>query len=142
MKLISKALITGFVLTASVAYAAATDPAVIARQDLMKTVGAQSKVLFGMAGDKAAFDPAAAEAAKAALVAASAEIAAKFEPQATDPESEAKAEIWTNWNDFVAKATALNAASTGLDVSSLDALKASIGPVGGTCKDCHTAYRM
>ncbi len=95
-----------------------------------------------MAGDKAAFDAAAAEAAKAEHVAVSAEIAAKFEAQATDPESEAKPEIWTNWDDFVAKANDLNTAAAALDASSLDGVKAGMGAIGGACGACHKAYRM
>ena len=144
MKLIVKTLIAGLVMSAGVAYAqvAATDPTVIARQDLMKTIGMNTKVLGDMAGGKADFDAAKSEAAKAALIAASAEIGAKFETQAEDPGTEAKPEIWSNWEDYLKKAGALNAAATALDASSLDGIKAGMGGSGGTCKDCHTSYRM
>ena len=144
MKFSTKALTAGLNLFAGVAFAEgeATDPTVIARQEVMETIGKNTKVLGDMAGDKAAFDAAAAEAAKAAIIAASAEIAAKFEPQATDPASEAKPEIWTNWDDFVVKATALNTAATAVDVASLDGIKAGMGGIGGACKACHTDYRV
>ncbi|MDO8882618.1 cytochrome c, partial [Pseudotabrizicola sp.] len=124
MKLISKSLIAGLVLVAGVAVAkeGVQDPTVKARMDLMGTIGMNVKVLGDMATDKVAFDAAAALAAQEALVAASADIAAKFEPQATDPVAEAKPEIWTNWDDFVAKAGALNAAATSLDPASLDSV--------------------
>lgn len=144
MKLMTKSLIAGLVLIAGVAVAkeGVQDPTVKARMDLMGTIGMNVKVLGDMATDKVAFDAAAALAAQEALVAASAEIPAKFEPQATDPVSEAKPEIWTNWDDFVAKAGALNAAATALDPASLDGVKAGMGAVGGACRDCHTTYRM
>lgn len=144
MKFTTKALTAGLILFAGVAFAEgeATDPTVIARQEVMETIGKNVKVLGDMAGDKAAFDAAAAEAAKAAIIAASADISAKFEPQATDPASEAKPEIWTNWDDFVTKATALNTAATAMDVASLDGIKAGMGGVGGACKGCHTDYRV
>lgn len=144
MKFTTKALTAGLILFAGVAFAEgeATDPTVIARQEVMETIGKNVKVLGDMAGDKAAFDAAAAEAAKAAIIAASADISAKFEPQATDPASEAKPEIWTNWEDFVTKATALNTAATAMDVASLDGIKAGMGGVGGACKGCHTDYRV
>lgn len=144
MKRVTKSLIVGLVLVAGVAMAkeGVQDPTVKARMDLMGTIGMNTKVLGDMAGGKAEFDAAAAQAAKDALVAASAEIAAKFEPQATDPVAEAKPEIWTNWDDFVKKATALNTAATALDPSSLDTVKAGMGAIGGSCKDCHTSYRM
>jgi cytochrome c556 len=129
------------VATLSIA-AEATDPTVKARQELMDVIGASTKTLGDMAKGEVAFDAAAAEAAKAAMIEASAGIAAAFEPQATDPATKAKPEIWTNWDDFVAKGEALNAAATAADVSSAEAIGASLGAIGGACKDCHTAYRM
>jgi len=120
----------------------AADPTVKARMDLMKTVGANAKTLGEMASGKAVFDAAKAAEAKAALIAASADIPAKFEPQASDPASEALPAIWTSWDDFVAKAGALNTAATALDAASADSIKAGMAAVGGACKACHTAYRM
>lgn len=144
MKIVTKGLIAGLVLVAGVAFAkeGVQDPTVKARMDLMGVIGMNTKALGDMAGGKAEFDAAKAAMAKDAIIAASAEIAAKFEPQATDPVSEAKAEIWTSWDDFVKKAEALNAAATALDASSLDSVKAGMGGIGGACKDCHTTYRM
>jgi cytochrome c556 len=144
MKLFTKTLIAGLVLVAGVAFAkeGVQDATVKARMDLMGTIGKNTKVLGDMAGEKVAFDAAAAQDAKAALMAASADIPAKFEPAATDPVSEAKPEIWTNWDDFMAKGNALNAAATALDASSLDSVKAGMGAIGGSCKDCHSTYRM
>lgn len=144
MKLMTKGLIAGLILVAGVAIAkeGVQDPTVKARMDLMGTIGMNTKILGDMATDRTAFDAAAAQAAQAALVAASADIAAKFEPQATDPVAEAKPEIWTNWDDFVAKGEALNAAAVALDPSSLDGVKAGMGAIGGTCRDCHSLYRM
>lgn len=144
MKLMTKGLIAGLILVAGVAVAkeGVQDPTVKARMDLMGTIGMNTKILGDMATDRTAFDAAGAQAAQAALVAASADIAAKFEPQATDPVAEAKPEIWTNWDDFVAKGEALNAAAVALDPSSLDGVKAGMGAIGGTCRDCHSLYRM
>ena len=48
----------------------------------------------------------------------------------------------TNWEDFVAKSTAVNAAATALDASTLDSVKAGMAGIGGACKACHTAYRL
>ena len=57
----------------------------------------------------------------------------------------AKTEIWHNTQDFAAKltafqkaATAFNSAAAGNDV---DAIKASFGQLGQTCKACHDKYR-
>jgi cytochrome c556 len=144
MKSVTKLLIGAFALVATVVFAEteSTDPTVIARQELMKTIGMNTKVLGDMAGGKAPFDAAAAEAAKVALVAASADIAAKFEANVTDAGAEAKPDVWTNWEDFTAKGMALNAAATALDASSVETIGAGMGAVGGACGACHKAYRM
>ena len=139
-----KLVVAGVVLAAGVAYAEVepTDPNVIARQTLMKTIGGATKALGDMAGGKVAYDASAAEAAKAALLAASLEIEAKFTPTTTDPAEEAKPEVWTNWADFLIKAKALTDATTALDASSAEGIGAGMAGVGGSCKSCHTAYRM
>jgi len=144
LKFVAKTLVVGLILVAGFAVAkeGVQDPTVKARMDLMRTIGMSVKTLGDMAGGKSAYDAAAAEAAKAALIAASADVAAKFEPQATDPVSEAKPEIWTTWDDFVVKATALTTAATAIDTSSAESIGAGMGAIGGACKDCHTAYRM
>ena len=144
MRLITKTAVFALALVGTVAIAkeGVKDPIVKARQDLMATQGMNMKVLGGMAGGKVPFDAAAAEAAKAAIVATSTEIGAKFKPQATDPVTEAKPEIWTNWADFEAKAMALNAAATALDTSSLEGVQAGMEGLGGACGACHKAYRI
>ena len=140
----AKMIVAGLVLMAGVAYAEGTrtDPNSIARGTLLAAQGAAMKVLGGMAGGEMAYDAAAAEAAKAALVATSGNIAVVFEPNTTDAASEAKADVWTNWDDFAAKAKVLNAAAMALDVSSAESIGAGMGAIGGACKDCHTTYRM
>lgn len=145
MKLLSKTLAVALVISAGVAYAEAerTDPNAIEREHLMEKVGAATKTLGDMAGEKTPFDAAAAEAAKAALIAAAGEIPATFETQgAADPVSEAKPEIWTNWDDFVTKGKAMATAAEALDVASVETIKAGMGALGGACKDCHTTYRI
>ena len=143
MKL-AKMIVAGLVLMAGVAYAEGTrtDPNSIARGTLMAAQGAAMKVLGGMAGGEMAYDAAAAEAAKAALMATSISIPVVFQPNYTDAASEAKPDVWTNWDDFAAKAKVLNAAAMALDVSSAESIGAGMGAIGGACKDCHTTYRM
>lgn len=141
----TKYLAIGAILIAGAAFAEGdrTDPNAKARSDLMRTIGKNTGVLGGMAGGKSAYDAAAAEAAKAALIEASAGIEAAFKDQgAADPASEAKPEIWTNWDEFLKKAGALNAAATALDVASVETIGAGMGALGGACKDCHTQFRV
>ena len=109
----------------------------------MKTVGMNTGILGDMASGKEPFDAAEAEGAKAALIDASAKIEATFMEQgAADPASEAKPEIWTNWEDFLVKAKALGDAAGAVDVASAETIGAGMGAIGGACKDCHTTYRV
>jgi cytochrome c556 len=140
-----KAAVIGVLLTAGAAFAEGdrTDPNAIARSDLMKIVGKNTGILGDMAGGKAAHDAAAAEAAKAAIVEAAGMIEATFKDQgAADPASEAKPEIWANWDDFLANAKALGDAAGAMDVASAETIGAGMGALGGACKDCHTDYRV
>ena len=107
-----------------------------------KSMSHRSMILGGMASGEVAHDAAAAEAAKQAMIAAAAEIEAKFTNNAADPASEAKPEVWTNWNDFLAKGKALGDAAGALDVASAESIGAGMGAIGGTCKACHTDYRV
>lgn len=142
MRFLTKSVLAVGMFAATVVIAAeATEPSVKARQELMDGMAAAAKALGGMAKGEVAFDAAAAEAAKAVIVANSAEIAAKFEAQATDPKSTAKAEIWTSWDDFVAKAGALNTAAQALDATTLEGVQAGMEGVGGACGACHKAYK-
>ena len=141
----AKVLILGAVLSAGAAFAEEerTDPNAIARAELMESIGKNIGIIGDMAGGKAAFDAAAAEGAKAALIEATGKIEATFKDQGgADPASEAKPEIWANWDDFLKKATAASDAAGALDVASLDTIKAGMGALGGACKDCHTTYRV
>jgi cytochrome c556 len=141
----AKALIIGAVLSAGAAFAEEkrTDPNAIARGELMTTIGKNTGVLGDMAGGKAAYDAAAAEAAKAAIVEAAGKIEATFKDQgAADPASEAKPEVWTNWEEFLADAKKLGEAAGAMDVASAETIGAGMGALGGACKDCHTTYRM
>lgn len=144
MKFKFAAIVCGAALIAGLAIAegTATDPVVIAHKDLMKTFGGAAKALGGMAGGDVAFDAAAAQTAKTTLVDGAAKIASVFEQAGSDPASEAKPEIWTNWDDFLTKAKGLADAATALDATTLEGVQAGMGGVGGACKACHTTYRM
>ena len=140
-----KAIMIGAVVIAGAAYAKGdrTDPNAKARSDLMRVVGKNTGILGDMAGGKAAYDAAAAEAAKAALVEAAGQIEVVFKDQgAADPASEAKPEIWTNWEGFLADAKMLGDAAGAMDVSSAETIGAGMGALGGACKDCHTDFRV
>ena len=128
---------------ATFALAEASDPVVKARQDAMGMIGANTKILGQMAQGQTAFDAAAAQAAFSVISQKAAEVPSLFEVEADDPESEAKAEIWFMYDDFVTKSEALKAAAdAGLGVDSPEFLGAAMGPLSGSCKACHSEYKM
>lgn len=143
MKRTLAAVLTGAILsTAAIAHADVSNPAVAARMDAMKAIGGSMKTLGDMAKGATDFDAAAAQAALDTVAAKAAEVPALFEAQETDPESEAKPEIWTNWDDFVSKAQAMQAAAEGASIGSAADIGPAMGALGGTCKACHSDYRM
>ena len=128
-----KAAVIGVILTAGAAFAEGdrTDPNAIARSDLMKVIGKNTGILGDMAGGKAAYDAAAAEAARAALIEAAVKIEATFKDQgAADPASEARPEIWANWDDFLADAKAMGDAAGAMDIASAETIGAGMGALG------------
>lgn len=142
MNFTTKLVIAGLILTGGVALAEASDPDVKARQALMDANGHAMKTLMVMATGDAAFDATKAQAALKTLADNAAAIPEAFKNQgAADPEAEASPEVWTNWDDFLAKAKAMGDATAAVDGSGLDGVKAGLGEIGGTCKACHKAYK-
>lgn len=139
------ALVAALVLgtAATAAFAAASDPDVLARKEAMGLIGADVKKLTAMAKGEAAFDATQAQQWFAEISEQAARVPALFEPQSnTDPESDAKDAIWESWDDFVAKANDLKlAADAGASIDSPEALGAAMGGLGGACKACHSVYK-
>jgi cytochrome c556 len=119
-----------------------SDPQVKARMMVMGDIRNSMGTLGGMAKGKIAFDAAQAAEAKAVLSKAAAQVLSAFEAPASDPVSEAAPAIWTDWDGFATKSVAMDAAIEALDTSSLDTIKAGLGPIGKTCGACHKAYRI
>ncbi len=115
------------------------EEAVAKRQETMKLNGATLKAAGSLTG---------ADAVKAAetLIADFSNLTVLF-PEGSDsvPGSEAKAEIWQNWEAFqglltqgVVNATAMKAAAEAGDAA---AYGASIKAIGGLCGQCHQQFR-
>lgn len=130
-----------FVATAAAAHNGVKNPAVKARMHAMDVISENMKTIGKMAQRQVTFDADAARAAVDEIALQAAQIPSLFEAQETDPKSEAKPEIWTNWDDFVAQSNALNSAAQGVDASSPDALGRGLATIGGTCRSCHMQYR-
>lgn len=142
MNRVTKALVAVLIVSAGVAFAGkSTDPDAKARQDLMDSNGMNTGILGDMAGGKAEFDAAKAEAAKAAIIENAGKIPEAFKGQGTDAESKAKPEVWANWDEFLEYGAKLGAAATALDATSLEGVQAGMAGLGGSCKECHTEFK-
>lgn len=68
-----------------------------------------------------------------------------FEKEITAGKTDAKAEAWQNWDDFVAKANTLNEAGATLAASAeggdMRAMMANVKALGEACRGCHNEYR-
>ena len=90
-----------------------------------------------------AFDAAVGRSATAALAEHAAAPPGLFEANENDPKSEARTEIWSNSEDFAAKATELETIAIGFSTSITDPadLNAAMGALGANCKSCDSVYR-
>ncbi len=131
------------VATAAFAHDGVQNEAVHARMTAMETIGANMKILAGMAKGQSAFSTDTANAALVAISDTATTIPALFEAQEDDPKSEAADEIWTNWEDFVAKAVDLETVTSPANgISDMAGLAAAMATLGGTCKACHREYKL
>ena len=127
---------------------AALEAAAKARGASMSLVGYNIGILGNMAKGDAPYDAALATAAAENLLAAASmsRIALYLEgsEQGAVPGSRAKAEIWSDPTGFEEKAVALETAAAAMVTAAgtdLDALRGQMQALGGTCGDCHKAYR-
>lgn len=130
------------IATAAVAHNAVKNPQVKARMDAMVQISQNLKIIGGMAQGKTQFDSTVAQGALDALTQQAGLVTGLFKAEETDPKSEALPAIWTNWSDFTAKADALGIAADKMDVSTVESLGQGLAAIGGTCKSCHSDYRM
>ena len=130
--------------TAALAHQGVQNPAVKARMDGMNAIAENMKTLGQMSKGSTEFDAALARSAAAAIAEHAAATPGLFEANETDPKSEARPEIWSNFEDFIAKATELETIATGLSTSINDPadLNAAMGALGASCKSCHSVYRI
>lgn len=68
-----------------------------------------------------------------------------FKKDISAGKTDAKPEVWQNWDDFVAKANAVNVASTELAAAAAGgdtrAMMPAVKALGDACRGCHNEYR-
>ena len=130
------------ILGVTAGHVALASEAVEARQAAMKAIGGASGTLGKMARGKMDYDKRAAQSAAQTIAEKAAMIPALFKDDDFDMTTEASPAIWNNFDDFTAKAMALQvAAENAASKTSLTALKGAMGDLGAACGSCHRAYR-
>ena len=140
-------LALGFALasaTAAIAHQGVQNPAVKARMDGMSAIAENMKTLGQMAKGATPFDVETARLAAAAIAEHAAATPDLFAANETDPKSEARPEIWSNFDDFTAKAIELETIATGFatSINQPADLTAAMRAFGANCQSCHMAYRI
>ncbi|SPF79601.1 c-type cytochrome [Pseudoprimorskyibacter insulae] len=142
MRLITTTLVIAALATTAFAHGGVRNAAVKARMDVMVTIKDATGVLGNMAKGSTPYDAAQAAAAKAALIAAGAQVVPLFEAQEKDPKSEALPVIWKQWDDFAVKSANMVKAAEQIDTASLDGIRGTLGPLAKSCRQCHAKYRI
>lgn len=127
--------------TAALAHQGVKNPAVKARMHAMDTIGLHTKVLGQMAKGEIEFDAAVAREAADGIAGEAAKMPDLFEAPEDDPVSEARREIWANFDDFTMKSEAMRKAALTAAISDADDLGPALARIGAACKACHELYR-
>lgn len=122
------------------------DDAVEYRQAVMTIFAYNIGPMGAMAKGKIPFDEAAfAEHAKQLAVAAKLELLKSFPEDSATDDSDAKDEIWFQWDDFVGKhqafAEAMDKLGAAAEAGGKDAMLAQFKESAGACKACHKAFK-
>lgn len=128
--------------TALFAHSGVKDPDVMKRMNAMKDVAQDMKALGAIAKNPSLFDVAVIDQHASSLVDHARSIPMLFEYQASDPKSEARDTIWSDWQGFMAEARAMEAAALGLANATTDSFEAAFTSLGDTCTSCHKDYRI
>ena len=107
----------------------------------MSDMGDEAKLLGQMAKGKVSFDAAAAQQAVDEIAAEAARIPKLFKAFETEPGSDARTEIWSNYADFTARAATLERTASAAVVRTPGELKTALGQIGAACSGCHDVYR-
>ena len=115
------------------------------RMEMMKAMAAQMKALKSMVDGQTAYDPDVIAAVAEKISTHAASIAPSFPSGANQHPSEARPEIWTDWDSFKTSAEKLRAGAAALrEIAANGAgpAKPSFVEMAKTCRDCHESYRV
>lgn len=116
------------------------------RMKLMTFMGQNTKQIAPYAMGALEMNLKAVESAAINISIAAQNAIAKFPEHSTSKESEAKPNIWENWDEFKTSLEKLSADAATLTQLAKDGKSAEIsaqfGKIASSCKTCHTKFRL
>ena len=133
-----------FASAAAAGHGQTPDNAVKARQEIMSFIGSQMRTLSGMARGSVEFDADRAKLIGSALVPMAAALPNLFPVGSeTGSNTEAAPAIFDDMDGFtVQSALFLDAATSLAGAANADQFAAAFGEFSGTCRSCHSKYRV
>lgn len=111
------------------------------RRSLMQGQKAALNTLSDMIAGRILFDASLAREARRNLIAATGKIPRRFRKHRMAPNSHARPEIWTRWQDFEQRADTAQLAARQISSRSLASLRRSLPAMMQACQSCHQSYR-
>lgn len=141
-----KILAIGLCLAAGITWAhgGVQNPKVMDRMNNMTDIADEVKTLAKMSKGAIPFDAEAARGSANKIAAHAEETITLFTNPESDPKSEAKPNIWTEFEDFTAKSNELRDLALRLSssISEVSDLELAVSELGKNCKSCHSVYRQ
>ena len=144
MKLIPLAGALAFLVAGvALAHEGVKNSVVMARMNGMTSIAKDMKIIGNMAKGIEQFDATKVRHALEAVAAEAAKTPELFEANEDDPKSEARPEIWSNYEDFTAKAIELESVANQLipTIANKDDLRPAMRKLAESCSSCHKVYR-
>ena len=127
--------------TSLYAHDAVNNTDVMKRMTLMKGMASEMKILGGMMKREIPFDSVMANNAVSEINRLSSSTVEAFSVKADDPKSEAKSNIWDEFENFTQLSNELTTATSAITLDSYNDLRPAMGMIGKNCKACHSKYK-
>ena len=144
MKILKLFALSSFLISSiAFAHSGVKDKNVKERMMLMKAMADNTKLIGQMLKKQTPFELNEVKRALEQLSSLSLQTPKVFEVNATDPKSEAKQNIWDEFDEFtrLSNELAKNTSELAILVEDIDDLRPTLMKVSEGCKACHSKYR-
>jgi len=144
LKILKLFALSSFLISSiAFAHSGVKDKNVKERMMLMKAMADNTKLIGQMLKKQKPFELSEVKRALEQLASLSLQTPTVFEVNATDPKSEAKQNIWDEFDEFtkLSNELAKNTSELAILVENIDDLSPTLMKVSEGCKACHSKYR-